>query len=402
MKLTPIRARTVAICHVKAMSRTNVFHPNRPLYNTLICLHGHSITNPLLSVIPIHNIVSSHQGERISDSDSTLMEEFHHVKRQTIYSSSSTLPEKEPGKPNRILDKVLTSKWDIESSYRAGEVHEVGRISGINSTLVEESHRVEMQTTDGINILSMQEKEESGEPDNITKKSITSGKDVISSHQGERGSGSDSTLMEESHQVKRQTIYSSSSMHLEKKPGKPNRDLNIVLISEKDVESSHQVGRISDEDSTLMEESHQVKKQTTCSSNVSITHPEEETSRPDRKPGKTTNSEKDGEGSHQAGRVSGIISTLMEESHHVKMQITHNSGHPSLHPEEYDILNIDLGKIHKPEKDGEGSQQNKRISGINSNLVEGLHQVRKQTTYRNDNQSIHLEKEIKQVVHRSE
>ena len=121
---------------------------------------------------------------------------------------------------------------------------------------MEESHRVEMQTTDGINILSMQEKEESGEPDNITKKSITSGKDVISSHQGERGSGSDSTLMEESHQVKRQTIYSSSSMHSEKKPGKPNRDLNIVLISEKDVESSHQVGRISDEDSTLMEESH--------------------------------------------------------------------------------------------------------------------------------------------------
>ena len=92
----------------------------------------------------------------------------------------------------------------------------------------------------------------------------------------------------------------------------------------------------------------------------------------------------------------------MEESHHVKMQITHNSGHPSLHSEEYDILNINLGKIHKPEKDGEGSQQNKRISGINSNLVEGLHQVRKQTTYRNDNQSIHLEKEIKQVVHRSE
>ena len=87
-------------------------------------------------------------------------------------------------------------------------------------------------------------------------------------------------------------------MHLEKKPGKPNRDLNIVLISEKDVESSHQVGRISDEDSTLMEESHQVKKQTTCSSNVSITHPEEETSRPDRNPGKTLNSEKDGEGSH--------------------------------------------------------------------------------------------------------
>ena len=98
-------------------------------------------------------------------------------------------PENIAGKLDRNLNKFLTSKRDVESSYQAGEVHEVGRISGINSTLVEESHRVEMQTTDGINILSMQEKEESGEPDNITKKSITSGKDVISSHQGERSSG---------------------------------------------------------------------------------------------------------------------------------------------------------------------------------------------------------------------
>ena len=41
-------------------------------------------------------------------------------------------------------------------------------------------------------------------------------------------------------------------------------------------------------------------------------------------------------------------------------------------------MNIDLGKDQKPEKDGEGSQQNKRSSGVNSNLAEGFHQVRKQ------------------------
>ena len=103
-------------------------------------------------------VVSSHQGEKISDSGSILTEEFHHVERQTIYSRSSTLPKKEPGKPNRDLDIVLSSEWDIESNHRAGEVHEDERISGINSTLVEESHRVEKQTTDGINFLSMQQK----------------------------------------------------------------------------------------------------------------------------------------------------------------------------------------------------------------------------------------------------
>ena len=58
LKLTPIRARTVAICHVKAMSRTDVFHPNNPLYNKLLTLRGHTITNPLLSAIPVYMLVS--------------------------------------------------------------------------------------------------------------------------------------------------------------------------------------------------------------------------------------------------------------------------------------------------------------------------------------------------------
>ena len=35
------------------------------------------------------------------------------------------LPEKGAGKPNRDLNKVLTSKWDIESNYQAREVHEI-------------------------------------------------------------------------------------------------------------------------------------------------------------------------------------------------------------------------------------------------------------------------------------
>ena len=90
-----------------------------------------------------------------------------------------------------------------------------------------------MQTTDGINLLGMQQKEEPGKPDNIMNENITSGKDV----QGERNSGSDSTFREESHQVKRQTVYSSL---------------------EKDGKSNRQVGQSSDKDSIFMEEPNQV------------------------------------------------------------------------------------------------------------------------------------------------
>ena len=78
----------------------------------------------------------------------------------------SMLPEKGAGKSNRDLNKLLTSKRDIESNYQTREVHEIGRISGVNSTLLEESHQVKMQTSDGINILSMQQKEESRKANN--------------------------------------------------------------------------------------------------------------------------------------------------------------------------------------------------------------------------------------------
>ena len=131
-----------------------------------------------------------------------------------------------------------------------------------------------------------------------------------------------------------------------------------------DVENSHQTGRRLDKDSILMKESCQVKMQTTCISNSSSTHPERETSRPEINPP----SGKDGEVSPQARRVSSVISTLMEEPHHVKMQTTHKSDHQKLHPEEYDIMGIDLGKIFKPEENGESSQQIRRLSGVNSNL----------------------------------
>ena len=43
---------------VKAMSRTDVFDPNNPLYNKLLTLRGHTITNPLLLAIPVYMPVS--------------------------------------------------------------------------------------------------------------------------------------------------------------------------------------------------------------------------------------------------------------------------------------------------------------------------------------------------------
>ena len=276
------------------------------------------------------DVVNNNQRKWISGSSSNLTEEFCHTKRQTVYNSSSVHPERKIGKPNRDTEKVLTSKRDVGSYYQAREVNEGGRISGRSPTLVEESHQVKMQTSDDSNIPSMQQKEEDGKPNtNATtdltseengvsshqgkrisgsdstleeeyshvnnpsmkqkeasgshnnSSNLTSEKDVIISYQGERVSGSDSTFKEESHHVKRQTIYNSSSRHSGKESGKPKRDLNTVLISDKDIENSHQTGRRLDKDSILMEESRQVKMQTTCISNSSSTHPERETSRPE-------------------------------------------------------------------------------------------------------------------------
>ena len=121
------------------------------------------------------DVVSSHRGERISDSESTLTEEFRHIKRLAIYSSSSMHPEKETGKPNRDMNKVLTSKWDVKSSYQAGEVHKGERISSSDSTLTEEFHH--------LNNPSMKQKEESGKPHNNTNKNLTPGKDICKSYE---------------------------------------------------------------------------------------------------------------------------------------------------------------------------------------------------------------------------
>ena len=172
---------------------------------------------------------SSHQGERFSGTNSNLTEDSRYVRTQKMYSNDapSILPEKGAGKPNRDLNKVLTLKRDIESNYQAREVHEIGRISGVNSTLMEEPHQVKLQTSDGINILSMQQKEEPRKPNNITITSPTSETGVVSSHQGERISGSDSTLTEESHHV------NNPSMRQNEVSGKPHNNTKKTSHPEK-------------------------------------------------------------------------------------------------------------------------------------------------------------------------
>ena len=71
----------------------------------------------------------------------------------------------------------------------------------------------------------------------------------------------------------------------------------------------------------------------------------------------------------------------MEEPHHGKIQTAYNSDHQRLHPEEDDILGIDLGKIFKPEENSKSSQWMRRLSGVNSNLMEKPHHNKMQTPY---------------------
>ena len=242
----------------------------------------------------------SHQGERISDTKSGLTEESHHIRTQTIYSpdNQNMHSGQKAGEPDRNLSKIITSNKEVEINHQTGEIHKTGRISDINSTLMEESHQVKMQTTIGINIPSRQQKEESSKPDSNPNKNLISGKDTDSSHQGGRISDTNSTLTEESHHVRTQTTHSRSSMHPEKEPGKSNRGLNKALTSKKDVQINHQAGeihktgRISDTISSLMEESHQVKMQTTNGIDSPRLQREEESGKPDSNPNKSLTSEK--------------------------------------------------------------------------------------------------------------
>ena len=100
---------------------------------------------------------------------------------------------------------------------------------------------------------------------------------------------------------------------------------------------------------------------------------------------------KDDEVSNQ--RVSGVISILMEEPHHGKIQTAYNSDHQRLHLEEYDILGIDLDKIIKPEKNDERCQQMRKLSDINSNLRDVPHLNKKQTLHPSNDLSMHKKEE---------
>ena len=128
-----------------------------------------------------------------------------------------------------------------------------------------------------------------------------------------------------------QTTYSNDdlSMHLEEESSKPDIDLSKILTSEKDVEGSHQAGRSSGINSTLMEESHHVKVRTTYSNNDPSMHSEEEPCKPERSLSKILTSEKDVEGSHKAGSISGMNSIHMEEFHRIEIQTTSSNSDPS-------------------------------------------------------------------------
>ena len=93
---------------------------------------------------------------------------------------------------------------------------------------------------------------------------------------------------------------------------------------------------------------------------------------------------KEEEGVHKTERLPGINSTLMEESHHVKIQTVYSSDDPSMHLEEYNMPDIDLGKILTQIKEEEGIHKEKKSSGVNSTLMEESHRVILQTTYSKD------------------
>ena len=153
----------------------------------------------------------------------------------------------------REEDRKTKTTTDLTSEDNGISSHLCKRISDSDSILEEEFCRVKSP--------SIKQKEAYGFHNNSSN--LTSGKEVIISHRGVKVSGPNSTLKEESYHGK--------------ESDEPKRELNTVLISDKGIESNHQIEQMVDKDSILMEEYRQVKMLKTCSR--SSKHPERETSR---------------------------------------------------------------------------------------------------------------------------
>ena len=73
------------------------------------------------SIQKIHSPVMRNTGVK-----SIHMEKFHHIEKQTTYSSDDPNMhlEKESSKSDIDLSKILTSERDIEGSHKAGRISE--------------------------------------------------------------------------------------------------------------------------------------------------------------------------------------------------------------------------------------------------------------------------------------
>ena len=272
-------------------------------------LHNNTKEYPALG----REVANSSQKARISGSSFTHMEEFCHTERQTVYNSSSMLPERKFGKSRKDTEKTFKSKRDIESYCQ--ENNNVGSGSGKSSILVEESYHVKIQTSDSSDIPSVQKREK--DRNTKTTTDLASKDNGVGSHLGKRISGSESILEEEFSRVDSPSIKQkkASGSHINssnltsgkeviisyqgvkvsgpistlkeesyhgKESDEPKKEMNTVLISDRGIESNHQIEQMVDKDSILMEEYRQVEMLKTCSR--SSKHPERETSRQEKNP----------------------------------------------------------------------------------------------------------------------
>ena len=83
------------------------------------------------------------------------MGEVCQTTRQTVYNSSSMLPERKFDIPNRDTEQILNSKQNVKNYCQVEEVNEAGRILDRSTILVEKSSHVRIQTSD---IPSMQQR----------------------------------------------------------------------------------------------------------------------------------------------------------------------------------------------------------------------------------------------------
>ena len=112
------------------------------------------------------------------------MEEVHHIRMKKSYSPNipDSHSDQEIGKTDIDMNKIYTSMNKAEIHHQSGESQVIGRSSDVTSIQVEVSHKVRRQTSNDVEMPSIQKREESSRSSSNPNDKLIYEKEIGSSY----------------------------------------------------------------------------------------------------------------------------------------------------------------------------------------------------------------------------